>query len=126
MGAFEPASGVVRAVLEAVRGLRGWDALTSIGITVKVGEAGCEIDNPLQQVVRVSPRDVAEGLVRLSGDPRALQRWASVLLAGSTFLDLQLEDDPYGQALLDGLWDANENGHVRQGAQLAARELYSP
>ena len=112
--------------MEAVRGLRHWDSLASIGITVRVGENECEIDNPSKQVVSVSPRDVAEGFVRLAADPQALRKWASVLLAGSAFLDLRLEDDPYGQILLEGLWDANDDGRVRQGALLAARELYSP
>jgi hypothetical protein len=117
---------MAQVALEAVRGLRDWDALASIGITVKVGENECEIENPSGQVITVSPSDVAEGFVRLSADPSALKRWASVLLSGSGFLDLKLENDQYGQVLLEGLWDASDDGRARQGALLAARELYTP
>jgi hypothetical protein len=126
MGATNPIPEVARAARDAVRGLRNWDSLTSVGISVKVGESACEIDNPSKQVVSVEPKDVAEGFVRLSGDPVALRNWANVLLAASAFLDLRLETDAYGQILLEGIWDASNDGSVRQSALLAARELYSP
>lgn len=126
MGPSKPISRAARTVLEAVRGLRDWDSITSVGITIRVGETDCEIDNPSKHVVTVLPEDIAEGFVRLSSDPQALKKWATVLLAGSAFLDLKLEDDAYGQILLEGLWDASDDGRVRQGALLAARELYSP
>lgn len=116
---------ITEAALAAVRGLRDWASLESLGVIVRIGESECDIDNSSQHVVSVSPRDVAEGLVRLSSDPDSLRTWANVLLAGSNFLDLKLEGDPYGQILLEGLWDASDEGRVRRSALLAARELFT-
>ena len=54
-----------------------------------------------------------------------LTEWAEVLLAGSSFLDLQLEDHGYGAALLEALWEASAGEPIRESAILAAQELYS-
>lgn len=112
-------------IRECVRGLRSWDTLEAIGVSIEqVGER-VVYSNPWNHVVPVLPEDVAEGLTRLQGDTSRLQAWAEVLLGGSNFLELHLEDQHYGETLLEALWEASAGEPVRQSAILAARELYA-
>lgn len=116
---------ILQIAFDVVHGRRDLGALAEIGISLRVAGNNVEVDNPSGRVIPVSPRDVAEGFVRLSDDPELLKRWATVLLSGAGFLDLKLEDDRYGQVLLEGLWDASDDGRVRQGALWAAKELFT-
>jgi len=112
-----------QVILEVVRGLRDPSSLSSIGVNVTFNKGMLEIDNATSLLVVAQSRDVAKGLLRLRHDPQALQRWASFLLASSAIIDLSLEDDQYGDVLLEGLWDAHGGGPVRPGAIAAAEEL---
>lgn len=57
--------------------------------------------------------DLALGFRSYHGRSHDLRAWASVLLAGSGFLDLgALESREAGDALIEGLWDASEEGAV--------------
>ncbi len=107
-----------------VHGLRPWDALTALGITIERSGDQVVYRNPNRYVVPVFPEDVAEGLTRLEGEPAKLQEWAEVLLGGSVFLELRLEDQAYGEPMLEALWEASAGEPIRQSALLAARELY--
>jgi hypothetical protein len=53
-----------------------------------------------------------------------LQRWASVMLAGSAVIDLSaLENTVIGNTLLEGLWQAAESGTVDPEIRRAAVQL---
>ena len=112
-------------IRQCVRGLRPWDALAAIGIAIEQSGERVVYSNPNGHVVAVFPEDVAEGLTRLHGDSTRLQEWAEILLGGSSFVELRLENHSYGEALLEALWEASAGEPVRQSAVLAARELYA-
>lgn len=112
-------------ILEAVRGRRTWDELESIGITVSFLEADAVIENPHGHVAVAEPKDVAEGFLNHATDAEQLREWAAILLAGASFVQLNLEGHTYGEVLLEGLWDASAGEPVRQSALLAAKELYT-
>jgi hypothetical protein len=93
---------LIRAI---VRGERDWADLSELGIAILPIEGGFEILNNDQVRGTASTSDVATGMVRLSTEPSRLHDWASILLAGSSFVDLDLESDADGDALLQTLWD---------------------
>jgi hypothetical protein len=81
-------SEATQAILDFVRGSTSWRALERAGIFVELKGSGCEIDNPWNLVARIRLRDVAQGLLTHRRAPEHLQRWAGIILAGSSFLDL--------------------------------------
>lgn len=93
---------LIRAI---VRGERDWTDLSGLGIAILPIEGGFEILNNDQVRGTVDASDVAAGMVQLSTNPSRLRDWASVLLAGSSFVDLDLESHADGDALLQTLWD---------------------
>jgi hypothetical protein len=82
--------------------------------------------DPKGLVVKASPKDVAHGLVAYAWDRSALQAWAEFVLAASSYLELDLESEPYGSRLLDALWDASSDQPVSDAALLVAKELCAP
>lgn len=112
-----PASDGTNVIRAIVRGERDWTDLTALGIAVLPFEDGFEILN--NDLVRgtVSASDVAVGMLRLSTDPIRLRHWAALLLAGSSFVDLDVEGHANGDALLETLWD------LSFGAPLTERAL---
>ena len=113
------------SIRECVRGLKSWKDLADLGITIERRGDETVYSNLNGYVAIVSPEDVAEGLTRLHGDSVQLGEWAEVVLGGSSFLDLHLEDHGYGAALLEALWEASAGEPIRESAMLAARELYA-
>jgi hypothetical protein len=99
------------------------DSLGSLGITIGAEGEELVIENPNAHVAAASPADVAEGLLALASRKDELRRWAALLLAASAFVDLELDEVPYGDVLLEGLWDASAGQPVRAAALLAAKEL---
>jgi hypothetical protein len=114
-----------QVISEFVRGERSWKSLESVGIFIEPEERKCQVDNPWSLVARITPADVALGLLRLSGDTTVLQTWAWIILAGSAFLDLaeEFETDAFGALLLDALWDASFGLPPSQASVEAALEL---
>ena len=110
-------------ILDFGRGRRDADALSAAGIVIEQSDAGTVIENPARHVVTAHPADVAEGLLRLASDPIRLPHWATVLLAGSSFVHLDLDDAGYGEVLLEGLWDLSAGEPVRAAALRVAKEL---
>jgi hypothetical protein len=108
------ASELIRAF---VRGERSWRALEQAGIYIEVRDDRYEIDNPWRLIVETHLRDVAEGLLAFRRTDDQLQRWASIILAGSSFLDLGgFEKIPEGNVLLNALWDASFGDVISQDA----------
>lgn len=113
-------------ILAFVRGHRAVEALASLGISVTSDGDSIVVDNPHGWVAIAAPQDVAEGLLALASKTEDLRRWASLLLAATPFVDLALDDVPYGDALLEALWDATNGEPIRASALLAAQELRVP
>lgn len=94
-------------IQQVVRGERPWTDLASIGIDVQFEGNRCLIANPRGIVATADVHDVAAGLLAHQHDPHELQEWAYILEASSTFLDLDVEQHPSGDALLDAVWRAS-------------------
>jgi hypothetical protein len=117
---FEPSE----RIKECVRGLRPWADLQSIGIRVEQSGANAVFSNPHGHHALVFPEDLAQGLTRQSGDSTRLKEWADVILGGSNFMELRIEGNPYGEALLEALWELSAGNPIRESAMFAARELF--
>jgi hypothetical protein len=94
-------------ILQFVRGERPWTDLATAGISVRWDGDRCEIENPRGVVAVAGVPDVARGLLALAGDPGRLRTWAFLVQAGSSFLDLDVDDHPTGEALLGAVWGAS-------------------
>jgi hypothetical protein len=103
--------GVVRQV---VRGERPPKALESVGVFVSKQGTTVSIEASPGDVWRAEAADLATGLWAHRGDPEALRAWAQVILGGSTFLELNLEESADHNALLEALWDAAFLGTVQK------------
>jgi hypothetical protein len=112
------------AILEFVRGRRSIESLAPFGITMALTSSGLVMQNRDGYLATAHPVDVAAGMLALMPDHEALVRWAGQLLAASPFLDLALDDMPYGEALLSGLWEVSCGSPVPEAAFLAAKELH--
>jgi hypothetical protein len=114
-------------IIEFVRGKVSWKTLERAGVFVELKDDGYEIDNPWQVAAKVHLRDVSEGLLVYQRIPDQMQRWAGIILAGSSFLDLseEFETTPDGDILLNALWDAAFGDEVSQEAVDVAEGLTS-
>ncbi len=126
--ALSPQSSSAEIILEIVRGVRPPEDLRLAGIEVRQsktepGQTVYEIANPHEVVAVASAVDVALGLLRYVDDRAALQQWASMLEAGSSFLDLNLEDHPLGESLLDALLRASFGEPLPEAIVNDARDL---
>ena len=110
-------------VRQVVRGERDVGALRSAGILVLPAGDGYEIVNDDGLSVVVGPHDVAAGVVALASDPDRLVEWASILLAGSIFLDLAMESEPAGEELLGALWNLSFGKPLDHAALTLAKKL---
>lgn len=110
-------------VLGVVRGQRELTDLDKIGIGMTRRGGALVFGDPKGLVVRVSPVDIARGLVAHAWDRTALQTWAEFVLAASSYLELNLEEEPYGSSLLAALWDASDGQPISAAALLIAKEL---
>lgn len=115
-------------VREFLRGEASWEHLKDLGISVEIDGARIAVDSPPGVVVTARLEDVARGFLTLKGRFQDLRNWASLLLSGSSFLELdqRFETDPRGETLLEALWDATFGTRPGPNAEAAARELVSP
>jgi hypothetical protein len=118
------ASSLIRQV---VRGDCSWEALKQIGVRLEFTDAGLELRYSGAAAAYPDANDIAAGFWRYQFDQDALRTWASVVLAGSGFIDLaSLEGTFVGDTLLDALWDAAQSGELSPTARLAVRQLLHP
>lgn len=110
-------------ILAFVRGQREIADLAALGIKVDAEGDNLVVSNPEAHVAVAVPADIAEGMMALAEDGDRLRSWASVLLAAAPFIELALDEAPYGDVLLEALWDASNGEPIRAAALLAAREL---
>src|SRR5581483_7075458 len=94
-------------ILQFVRGERPWTDLAGAGISVQWDGDRCEIENPGAVVAVAGLADVAKGLLTQVADPARLRKWAFLVQAGSSFLDVDLDDNPAGDALMAAVWGAS-------------------
>jgi hypothetical protein len=100
-------------VREIVRGERHWSHLPLVGVSVRTQGGAVEVQNHVNFVVVPEVMDLAHGFKAYRNRSEDCRIWASILLAGSGFLDLgALEGRPVGDLLLEGLWDAAESGTI--------------
>jgi hypothetical protein len=110
-------------ILQVVRGERHWSDLATIGIEVVFeGDAIMRVKSPrgIEAVARSS--DIASGLLAYRSNSVASQDWARVVLAGIPFLELDLDEQPIGDILLDALSDARFGQEVSDQAYSVARQ----
>lgn len=110
-------------IRQVVRGERPWKDLGQLGIAVQLQGERATIDNPRRVSATADARDLAHGLLAYRDDANALREWAFVVEGGSSFLDLDVEDHPDGEALLDGLWKACFGEPIPADAIHAAEHL---
>ena len=110
-------------VLQFVRGERPWTDLAAAGITVHWEGYRCQIDNPRGVVAVAGVTDLARGLLALANDPDRLRKWAFLVQAGSSFLDLDVGDGPTGEALLSAVWDASFGEPVSPAVLRSAEQI---
>jgi hypothetical protein len=112
-------------ILSFVRGERPWTALEKAGVHIETKDDGYEIDNPWHLAAKAHPRDVAQGLLFYRRTPDQLQRWARIILAGSSFLDFRndFETTTEGDVLLNALWDSGFGDGISQEAIAVAESL---
>lgn len=100
-------------VHQVVRGERPWSDLTRIGVEIRSDGHSYEVRYSGDMFVVPEIADLARGFRSYEGRTQDLRAWASILLAGSAFLDLgALESREAGDVLIEGLWDASEEGDV--------------
>jgi hypothetical protein len=116
---------VAQAILGFVRGEVPWEEVGKFGILVKEIENGYDIKNPEQFVAIVRPRDVGQGLLHYQNDLKKLRSWAGLIMAGSSFIELdgEFEGTSEGELLLQALWDAWFGQEVKSEAISAAARL---
>jgi hypothetical protein len=123
MDAMNTSSAMQETVRQVVRGEAEWSVLEPWGIVLRLASDGIEVENPSGVMTRVDERDIAAGMLRLSFDPIGLQRWAQYLLAASVLVELDLEGSPYGQRLLEELWDLADERSLSLDARAVCNEI---
>jgi hypothetical protein len=117
------AESIIKAV---VRGERDWHDLAEADIAVMLLPGGAEIINRGGTIAVVGVQDIARGIVHYAADAVAFRDWATVLLGGSNFVDLDLETHPDGDALLNVLWSASFGEMPYERGIRVARGLVRP
>lgn len=110
-------------VIQVVRGERPWNALQEVGIDIAFQSGRCFIDNTAHVEATAQAHDVAQGLIAYQDNPSALRTWAWILLAGSPFLELALEQHHAGEVLLEALWDASFGQPLSEYAKAVSAQL---
>ena len=110
-------------ILEFVRGERPWNELQAVGIRIKLDGDRCEVENPRQIIAVANAHDLAQGLLKYLSDREKLRTWAFIVQAASVFVDLDVEQHPNGEVLLDALWNAAHGNPVAEESVQAAEQL---
>jgi hypothetical protein len=110
-------------IRQVVRGERPWADLGAIGIKIDFNGDRCTIENERGVVATADVHDLAEGLLAHVSEDHDLRKWAYLMEASSPFLDLDVEDHPAGEVLLNALWDASFGQPIPADAIIAAERL---
>jgi len=92
-------------IRQVVRGERPWTDLRAIGMNIQLEGNRCAIENPRQISTTADVHDLAKGFLAYLHDARALREWAFLIEAID--VDLDVENHPAGETLLNALWDAS-------------------
>ena len=110
-------------IRQMVRGEIPWTQLKAIGISIDLEGNRCKIENPRGIVAKADVHDLAKGLLSYLNNAAELRRWAYLLEAGSTFLDLDVEDHPSGDQMLQALWKASFGEPISEDDKKLAQQL---
>jgi hypothetical protein len=110
-------------VRRMVRGEIPWTQLKVIGISIDLEDGRCKIENPKGIVAKADVHDLAKGLLSYLHHPGKLREWAYLMEAGSTFLDLDVEDHPSGEPLMQALWKASFGEPISEDDKKMAQQL---
>jgi hypothetical protein len=111
------------AVLEFIRGERPWTALQDVGITIELEGDHATVNNPYSVVVAAGAADIAQGLLRFAGEPEQMKIWAWIVLAGTSFIEFDLDSHPRGGELLGALWDVGFGDPLRPDLVRLAKDV---
>lgn len=104
------------------RGEVSWTAFEVFGVEIQLEPAKVEVQVPPgTPVVEVLARDVAVGFLRRWALGTELDKWAATLLGAGVIDFVDLEDQPEGDALLEGLWAASAREPISEDAIASAR-----
>jgi hypothetical protein len=106
-------SELLEIVKQVVRGEQPWNALELVGLQISIEDDTCKVEGEGKIVVAPSVSDFASGFLRFRNDPNALKRWATIVLAASSVIDLR-ELESEREILLAALWDASSGLPLRQ------------
>lgn len=96
-------------ILAIVRGEAHWSQLQRFGMSVQISDVSSSLNAPgTVPEVEATAQDIARGILAFRDDPTALRAWAKVMLMASFIGFSDLEHLPYGEALIESLWDAAE------------------
>ena len=122
---------LVRALIRSVvRAQLPMSALEQAGVSVDVQENEAAKERRIKVGLRtpvsvdLQPEDLALGLLEYKDHPAKLQEWATFIMSASEIIDLAfLESWPEGEELLEALWDASFEGHVKDSTVRVASAL---
>lgn len=97
----------LETIRDFVRGKSDWRSLRSLGLQIEYEPGMCVVKGKGKTVFTPTIRDVAIGFAHLLDTPLEMPKWASVLLAASSVIDLSNLDNETGNALIDALWNAS-------------------
>jgi hypothetical protein len=92
-------------VRQVIRGDRPWTDLRTIGMSIKLDGDSWTFENPPGISATIDVQDVARGFLTHLSNPIALREWAFVVEALD--LDLDVENQPQAETLLNAVWDAS-------------------
>ena len=64
----------------------------------------CSVSNPRKLPLTADIHDLASGFLANRNNPQGLREWAMFIQAAD--VDLEVEDHPDGDVVLDAIWDA--------------------
>lgn len=110
-------------IRQMVRGEIPWTQLKAVGIFIELEGNRCKIDNPRGIVARADVHDLAKGLLSYLDRPAELRQWAYLLESGSNFLELDVDDHPAGEHILNTLWKASFGEAISEDEKKMAEQL---
>jgi hypothetical protein len=90
---------------QIVRGERPLRDLENIGMSWRREGSRCHVDNPRGISAVADVHDLAHGLQTYLPSPEQLRDWA--LFVNAADVDLEVENHPDGETVLNALWDAS-------------------
>ena len=114
---------LVQVIKEVVAGERDWRQLNDFGVTVQVDAAGVKVMGGGAGPVRVGAMELARGWLRHASDETALRAWARFVHGAVGLIELDVDDHPLGEKLLDSLWRISFGEAVEQQMHTIARRV---